>query len=66
MTRIVGHDWKKLPNVLLCVSLIQILAESKWRREAYRKFPELRYLLNRLFSFDVLMSSYYSGSFYSF
>ena len=37
---------KKLPNVLLCVSVFQILAESNWRREAYKKPPEIRYLLN--------------------
>ena len=27
---------KKLPNVLLWVSVFQVLVESNWRREAYK------------------------------
>ena len=31
---------------LLCASVFQNLAESNWRRAAYKKPPEIRYLLN--------------------
>ena len=57
---------KKLPNVLLCVSVFQTLAESNWRHEAYKK---LRYLLKKKkisfksFSFFVFYC-YYFFSFY--